>query len=60
MVGRYLDLKVKNKAKEGIRKIMFQQPRIANVIKSDGIISIAAKSIKPNDIILVKAGEKFQ
>ncbi|EDV18488.1 hypothetical protein TRIADDRAFT_62995, partial [Trichoplax adhaerens] len=58
-IGRYLDLKAKNKAKEGIRKIMFQQPRIANVIKSDGIISIAAKSVKPNDIILVKAGEKF-
>ncbi len=59
LVGRYLDLKAKNKAKEGIRKIMFQQPSIANVIKPDGTISIAAKSVKPNDIILVKAGEKF-
>ena len=59
LVGRYLDLKAKNKAKEGIRKIMFQQPSIANVIKPEGIISIAAKSVKPNDIIVVKAGEKF-
>ena len=59
LIGRYLDLKAKNKAKESIRKIMFQQPSIANIITPEGIISIAAKSVQQNSIVLVKAGEKF-
>jgi P-type Cu2+ transporter len=59
LVGRYLDLKARNKAKESIRNIMFQQPSVANLIKNDGVISVSAKSVKQNDLVVVRAGEKF-
>ena len=59
LVGRYLDLKARNKAKAGIRKIMFQQPSVANIMRDGKIISISAKSVNQNDLVLVKAGEKF-
>jgi len=59
LVGRYLDLKARNKAKSNIRNIMFQQPSVANIIKDGGIISVSAKSVKQNDLVLVRAGEKF-
>ncbi len=59
LIGRYLDLKARNKAKAGIRKIMFQQPSVANIMRDGKIISISAKSVNQNDLVLVKAGEKF-
>jgi Cu2+-exporting ATPase len=59
LVGRYLDLKAKNKARAGIRSIMFQQPNVAYVIRDDQVICVTARSVKKSDVILVKPGEKF-
>ncbi|WP_323732662.1 heavy metal translocating P-type ATPase [Candidatus Bandiella euplotis] len=59
LVGRYLDLKAKNKARAGIRAIMFQQPNIAYVVREGNIVCIAANAVKEDDIVLVKPGEKF-
>ena len=53
LVGRYLDLKARNKAKAGIRKIMFQQPSVANIMRDGKIISISAKSVNQKDLILM-------
>ena len=59
LVGRYLNLKAKNEARAGIRSIMFQQPNVAYVVRGEEIVCIATTSVKENDIILIKPGEKF-
>jgi Cu2+-exporting ATPase len=59
LIGRFLALKAKNKARHTIREIMFKRPNVANLIKKEGIVRVSANSLKEKDIVIVKPGETF-
>jgi P-type Cu2+ transporter len=59
LVGRFLEAKSKRHAVAATQRLLDLQPRVANVIR-DGITQIVPiRSVKENETVLIKAGDKI-
>jgi len=59
ILGKYLENKTKGKASSIIRKMLELQPKTATVRKDGNEIEVPIELIKPDDIIIVRPGEKI-
>jgi Cu2+-exporting ATPase len=60
LLGKLLEEKAKQKTSASVRKLIGLQPKTATIVREGGITEeIPIKNIRPNDILLVKAGEKI-
>jgi Cu+-exporting ATPase len=60
LLGRFLEENSKQKASDFLKKLMHLAPVNANLVKEDNHIEeVPASSLKVNDTILVKTGEKI-
>jgi len=59
VLGKYLEVVMKSKTGEAIRKLMQLQARTARVIRNGKEIEIPVEEVKVGDHIIVKPGEKI-
>ncbi len=59
MLGKHFEQGSKEKTKQAIEKLISLTPNIAHLKDGDSIKDVLTESIKINDILLVKTGEKF-
>lgn len=58
LVGRYLEAMSKRHAVAASQRLLDLQPRVATVLKGNEEKIIPIRSVKPGDLVLVKAGNK--
>lgn len=58
-LGRYLEAKAKGKTSEAIKKLLELQPETATLLKDDKEIEVPVETLKENDIIIVKTGDRI-
>jgi Cu2+-exporting ATPase len=60
LIGKLLEERAKQKTSASIKKLMRLQPKTATVVRSEGVLEeLPVKSIRINDIVFVKAGERI-
>lgn len=60
LIGRYLDRRARGHARQAVRELLALSSRSATVIDDDGAVaSRRADQIKPDDLLLVAAGERL-
>ena len=59
LVGRYFEAKSKHHAVSATQRLLDLQPKIAHVIRHDEIKVVPIRSIKNNETVLIKSGEKI-
>ncbi|TNF39050.1 MAG: cation-translocating P-type ATPase, partial [Gammaproteobacteria bacterium] len=59
LVGRFLEAKSKRHAVAATQRLLDLQPRVATLIKDGESRIVPIRTIKPGDIVLVKAGDKI-
>lgn len=59
LLGRYLEVLAKGRASEAIKKLMKLSAKTAKVIREHKEIEIPIESVRVNDIIIVRPGEKI-
>ncbi len=59
LLGKYLELIMKGRASEAIKKLIGLQPKIARVIREGKEIEINIIDVKVGDLIVVRPGEKI-
>ncbi|MFH1291756.1 MAG: heavy metal translocating P-type ATPase [bacterium] len=59
LLGKFLELKTKNRASQAMQKLMELGVKKARVIKNGEQIEMEIDQVKINDVVLVKPGEKI-
>ena len=59
LLGKYLELKMKIRTGEAVRKLMELQARRAKVIRDGKEIEVPIDEVRVKDIVIVKPGEKI-
>ena len=59
MLGKYFEHRSKEKTTSAIKKLMELTPDTALLVTGDTVTEVATASIKPDDILLVKPGNKI-
>jgi P-type Cu+ transporter len=59
LLGKYLEIKAKDKTSLAIKKLLNLQPQTAVVKKDGDWQTVALSEVEPGDILLVKPGEKI-
>ncbi len=59
LLGRYLELKMKVRTSEAIRKLMELQAKKARVIRNGEEVEVPIDKVQVKDIVIVKPGEKI-
>jgi P-type Cu+ transporter len=59
LLGRFLESRAKGRTSEAIKKLMGLQPKTARVIRDGREMDISLKEVVPEDIVLVRPGEKI-
>ncbi|PIN87306.1 copper-translocating P-type ATPase [Candidatus Woesearchaeota archaeon CG10_big_fil_rev_8_21_14_0_10_44_13] len=59
MLGKYLEMRAKEKTSDAIKKLMDLSPKIATVIRNNIEMQIKVDDVVEGDIIIVKPGEKI-
>jgi Cu+-exporting ATPase len=59
MLGKWLEALAKGRASEAIKKLIGLQPKTARVLRGDKIVEVAAESVVPGDILVIRPGEKI-
>ena len=59
LTGRYLEAMSKRLAVQSTQRLLDLQPKIATLIQGDEISIVPVSSLKTDDLLLVKAGEKI-
>lgn len=59
LVGRYLEAMSKRHAVAASQRLLDLQPRVATVLKDNDEKIVPIRSVKPDDLVLVKAGNKI-
>jgi len=59
LLGRYLEAKAKSNSSNAIRLLLSTRPDLATVIKDGKEAIIKSENLQPNDLVLVRAGEKI-
>jgi len=59
LIGRFLDMRLRQKTGESAQRLAAMQASTATLIKPDGsVMSVPASMIKPDDHLLIAAGER--
>ena len=58
-VGEFFEDIAVDKSRDSITSLMEIKPDHANLVKGSEILTVSPEEVKPNDIILIKAGEKI-
>ncbi len=58
LVGRYLEAISKRHAMASTQRLLDLQPRVAMVLRGDETKIVPIRTVKPGDLVLVKAGDK--
>ena len=58
LVGRFLEAKSKRHAISATQRLLDLQPRVANVIRDGETQVVPVRSVKTDEIVLIKAGDK--
>jgi len=59
LLGKYLEMMMKGKASEAIKRLIGLQPKTARIIRNGKEIEITADEVKPGDIVVIRPGEKI-
>lgn len=60
LVGRYLDLRARGRARAAAEQLLTFDARALQVVRPDGsIAAMPAEAVKPGDVVLVAAGERI-
>lgn len=59
LVGRFLEAKSKRHAVAATQRLLDLQPRVANVIRNGETQVVPIRSVKENETVLIKAGDKI-
>ena len=59
LVGRYLEAISKRQAVASTQRLLDLQPRVATVLREGQEAIVPIRSVKPNEIVLVKPGDKI-
>lgn len=59
LMGRMFEAKSKNKTTDTIKKLLGLQPKTARLIINNEIVEVSIDEVKPNDILLIRPGEKI-
>ena len=59
LVGRYLEAMSKRQAVASTQRLLDLQPRVATVLRDGEESIVPIRSVKPNEIVLVKPGDKI-
>jgi Cu2+-exporting ATPase len=59
LIGRYLDLKARGKAREAAQGLLAMLEGTARVVKDGQAVALRIRDIRPGDVLLVTAGEKI-
>lgn len=58
MLGKYFEAGSRRKTKSAIKKLMELAPDTALLVQGDTVSEVAASTLKPGDIVLIKSGQK--
>jgi Cu+-exporting ATPase len=58
-LGKFLEARAKGKTGDAIKKLLFLQPKIANVIRGEKEQQIKAEDVVIGDVVVVRPGEKI-
>ena len=58
LLGRWLELRARGKSTAAIRRLIDLQPRVARVLRDGQTTEIPIASVKVNDIVLVRPGDR--
>ncbi len=59
LLGKYLEILMKSRASEAIKKLIGLQPKTAKIIRDGKEIEISIEEVKIGDLIVVRPGEKI-
>ncbi len=59
LLGRYMELKMKLRTGEAVRKLMELQAKTARVIRGGAEVEVPIEEVRIKDVVLVRAGEKI-
>lgn len=59
LTGRYIETKAKGRASDAIQKLMTLEAKEATVERDGGEVQIAVQDLQPDDIMVVRPGEKM-
>lgn len=59
LIGRYLDLKARGKAREAAQGLLAMLEGTARVVKDGQVAALRIRDIRPGDVLVVSAGEKI-
>ncbi len=59
LLGRYMELKMKLKTGEAVRKLMQLQARTARVMRNGEEVEVPIEEVKVKDIVIIRSGEKI-
>ena len=59
LLGRYMEIKMKLRTGEAVRKLMELQARTARVIRDGEEVEVPIEEVRVKDVVLVRAGEKL-
>ena len=58
LLGRLLEERAKGNTSQAIKKLMGLQPKTVTLVVNEGLKEVPIEQIQPNDIIMVKPGER--
>ncbi len=58
LIGRYLDLKARGRAREAAESLLAMLEGTASVLSADGVRSVRVRELAPGDILVVAVGDK--
>ena len=59
LIGRYLDLKARGKAREAAQGLLAMLDGTARVLKDGQPVAVRIRDVRPGDVLIVTAGEKI-
>jgi Cu+-exporting ATPase len=59
LLGRWLESRARGRASRAIEKLLEMSPKTAHVIRNGEELDIAIEDVQPDDVVLVRPGEKI-
>ncbi|MGA9229631.1 MAG: heavy metal translocating P-type ATPase [Nitrosotalea sp.] len=59
LIGRLLESKTKTRASKAVKKLLDLKPRFAHAIKNNQEVEVPVEQVQPDDIIIVRPGERI-
>ncbi|QRG67982.1 heavy metal translocating P-type ATPase [Brevibacillus choshinensis] len=59
LLGKYLEAMAKDRSRNAIRKLHHLQPKVANVVRPTGMMTVPVSQLVVGDIFIVKPGERI-